>query len=183
MPNTAVRAAAEGMPSINRRRAILSAGAAAAALAVTSLPAEPATADAELLRLGQELDRLRPEFIPLKDEADELLQVWLDECHRRGVSLDSDASHAFAEEIGLQAAERRAQPLEYAVGRTTDAILAASATTLAGLAVKAKALRLEALRNRPEVEPTDAEYEEMDFDEEMVLRFIFEIERLAGAVS
>jgi hypothetical protein len=182
MPNTPVRAAAEGMPSINRRRAMLGAGAAIAALAATTLPAEPATADAELIRLGQELDRLRPEFIPLKAVSSRLQQVWLDECHRLGVSLDADASHAFAEEIGLRAAERRVEPLETALGRTADAILAASATTLAGLAVKAKALRLEVLPYRPELE-AKAEYEEMDWDDEVVLRFMFDIERLAGAVS
>jgi hypothetical protein len=56
MPNTTVRAAAEGMPSINRRHAMLGAGATAAALAVTSLPAEPATADAELFQLGEKME-------------------------------------------------------------------------------------------------------------------------------
>jgi hypothetical protein len=57
MPNTPVRAAAEGMPSINRRRAMLGAGATAAALAVTSLPAEPSShPDEALFALEREFD-------------------------------------------------------------------------------------------------------------------------------
>jgi hypothetical protein len=39
MPKTTVRAAAEGMPSINRRHAILGAGATMAALAALTRPA------------------------------------------------------------------------------------------------------------------------------------------------
>ncbi|RWK81604.1 MAG: hypothetical protein EOR45_31935 [Mesorhizobium sp.] len=63
MPNTTVRAAAEGMPDVNRRRLLLglaAASTAAAALAVAP-PAHSAVLgehpDAELFRLEQEMDK------------------------------------------------------------------------------------------------------------------------------
>jgi hypothetical protein len=63
MPNTSVRAAAEGMPNINRRRAMLGAGATAAALAVTSLPAESAShPDEALFIIEKEFDAAEQSF-------------------------------------------------------------------------------------------------------------------------
>ncbi|RWO35010.1 MAG: hypothetical protein EOS10_01620 [Mesorhizobium sp.] len=63
MPNTLVRAAAEGMPDVNRRRLLLGLAAtstAAAALAVASPPAHSAVPgehpDAELLALDKEME-------------------------------------------------------------------------------------------------------------------------------
>jgi hypothetical protein len=62
----------------------------------------------------------------------------------------------------------------------TEKILEARARTLEGLAVQAKEIRAGVLWVQEE--PTAAEYQEMDWGEANVLRFLFAVERM-GAVS
>ncbi|RWN59631.1 hypothetical protein [Mesorhizobium sp.] len=172
------------MPDVNlNRRSILGGLAAATAFVATNHADAAANPDAELIRLGKEFDRLRAEYIPLLAESNRLQRVWIDECDQRGVLLQSDCDNgwAIAEEVGSVTADRREEPVQMALDETTKAIFATTATTLAGFAVKAKTLRLEVLPSRWAEEPTESEYEAMDWDEEMPLRFLFEIERMAGA--
>lgn len=137
--------------------------------------------DAELIRLGKELDRLRAEYYPLRDEAHRLHHLWIDTCQARGVRLGSDAAWAIAEEVGVVAADQQEEPVQIALDATVTAILAAPATALAGLAVKAKVIRLEV--RGCAVEPTEAEYRAMDWSDETVIRFCYEIERMAGGAA
>jgi hypothetical protein len=79
MPNTSVRAAAEGMPEINRRRLLLGlAAASAAAAAVTVAPAHPAglTENPELIHLGNQLAAVADEYRTAKAERTAIFTKW-----------------------------------------------------------------------------------------------------------
>ncbi|HRO90962.1 MAG TPA: hypothetical protein PLC06_10730 [Promineifilum sp.] len=155
------------------------------AIAPTTMTAAAALdygrSDAELIRLGGEFDRLRAEYYPLRDEAHRLHHLWIDTCQARGVRLGSEAAWVIADEVGVVAADHREEPVQIAFDATVTAILAAPAATLVGLAVKAKVIRLEVLAHA--VEPTEAEYRAMDWGDETVIRFCFEIERMTGGAA
>ncbi|PSJ57402.1 hypothetical protein [Pseudaminobacter soli (ex Li et al. 2025)] len=80
MPNTAVLAAAEGMPQINRRRLLLGLAAAstAAATGTVALAAEAAPAEnPELIRLGEELPGIVEEYQTATTVRRAIIKKWL----------------------------------------------------------------------------------------------------------
>jgi hypothetical protein len=140
--------------------------------------------DAELIRLGNELDRLRPIYHAVGEELGTCQKRWIEECDRRGVSLQSDCDNGWAiyHELGAKEIEARYDPLADRFNELNEAVLAAVPATLAGLAVKARAVRLDCTSCRTDTEPTEAEYKAMDdWIEEMIIRFVVDVERLAGA--
>ncbi|RWP23780.1 MAG: hypothetical protein EOR01_07795 [Mesorhizobium sp.] len=79
MPNTTVRAAAEGMPEINRRRLLLGlAAASTAAAAVTVAPAHSAALadNPELVRLGGGLAAIAEEYRIAVAERKAIIKEW-----------------------------------------------------------------------------------------------------------
>ena len=74
MPNTSVRAAAEGLPNITRRTAlaVTGSGLIAALAGVAASAAQPAP-DAELIVIGRELDAALAEWRIIDAEANRLL--------------------------------------------------------------------------------------------------------------
>ena len=178
------------------RRTIVTATAASiacgtalgSAIPAAALPAGHATAelashpDAELIRLGKELDRLRPINAELGTELWVLQKGWIAELDRRGVKVQSDVDSGcpIYNELGGAEVEDRHDRVADLCVELTKAILAAVPTTIAGLAVKAKCYRFECSGVRAASEPTEAEYDEMDWDDEITLRLVFDIERMAA---
>ncbi|MER8464154.1 hypothetical protein [Mesorhizobium sp. M1396] len=79
MPNTSVRAAAEGMPEINRRRLLLglaAASTAAAAVAVAPHSRAAPIEDRELIRLAEALPAKVAEYLAAQREADKVSKYW-----------------------------------------------------------------------------------------------------------
>ncbi|TIL25714.1 MAG: hypothetical protein E5Y88_12255 [Mesorhizobium sp.] len=79
MPNTTVRAAAEGLPAINRRRMLL--GLAAASTAAAAITAASAAGCApvenpELVRLGNQLPEAAAEYRAALDEIEWIAAEW-----------------------------------------------------------------------------------------------------------
>lgn len=78
MPNTSVRAAAEGMPDVNRRRLLLGLASASAVAATVSIPQADATPleNPELIRLGNELPELERECLEAEASVKSILKEW-----------------------------------------------------------------------------------------------------------
>ncbi|SIT55005.1 conserved exported hypothetical protein [Mesorhizobium prunaredense] len=79
MPNTTVRAAAEGLPAINRRRMLL--GLAAASTAAAAITAASAAGCApvenpELVRLGNQLPEASTEYLAALEEIEWIAAEW-----------------------------------------------------------------------------------------------------------
>jgi len=171
---------------ISRRELIRSVPPSLAVAATLTIPAIAEVAknpDAELFRLGAEFDRLRAEYLPLEAESQRCLQAWLEQCNQRGVSLDVDqaSGERIAQQVGSVDADARTIPVERAFHATIEALLMMPAATLAGLAIKAKVIRLAVLfQDHDEEEPTEEEYLRLDWHEEVPMRFLFEVERLAA---
>ncbi|MER8882578.1 hypothetical protein [Mesorhizobium sp. M0816] len=82
MPNITVRAAAEGMPDVNRRRLLLGLAAASTAAAAAALtvapPAHSATVaeNPELIRLGKQLPDASAEYLAALEEIEWIAAEW-----------------------------------------------------------------------------------------------------------
>ncbi|RWB98839.1 MAG: hypothetical protein EOQ56_19070 [Mesorhizobium sp.] len=79
MPNIAVRAAAEGMPAINRRRMLLglaAASTAAAAITVASAAGCAPVENPELVRLGNRLSDASAEYLAALEEIEWIAAEW-----------------------------------------------------------------------------------------------------------
>lgn len=78
MPNTTVRAAAESVPEVNRRRLLLGLASASAVAATVSIPQADATPleNPELIRLGDELLPLEAECHATAAAANSILTQW-----------------------------------------------------------------------------------------------------------
>ncbi|UVC12887.1 hypothetical protein [Mesorhizobium onobrychidis] len=80
MPNITVRAAAEGMPDVNRRRLLLGLAAASTAAAALTVapPAHSATVaeNPELIRLGNQLPEASTEYLAALEEIEWIAAEW-----------------------------------------------------------------------------------------------------------
>lgn len=123
MPNTTVRAAAEGMPSINRRAMFAGTAAMAAILAASAVPAEPAEhPDVDLFALDKEMEAAHERMTQAGEVCSEI-------CDRTGGDIVPESEAA--EEVF----SARVDDL-WEIGRR---IFASPANTFEGLAVKLRA--------------------------------------------
>jgi hypothetical protein len=79
MPNTSVRAAAEGMPDVNRRRLLLGLASASAVAATVSIPQAADAAPIEnpvLIRMADELPAIEAECHAADAAIDSVLAQW-----------------------------------------------------------------------------------------------------------
>ena len=77
MPNTSVRAAAEGMPEINRRRLLLGLAAASTAAATVTVATDAMPAEnLELLRLADTVSDVEAEFVSARDARRAIVAEW-----------------------------------------------------------------------------------------------------------
>lgn len=213
MPNIFVRAAAEGMPTINRRRVLLGTGATAVALAALVASEEQANAyaisgereaqpgkdphmniatnrshfqntdhsDAELLCLGAEFDKLFAEYVELKREEDRLEDIFEEELEKAGYDQKKDRGlvefFRVRNEVGFEQHITFDNEFAERIDEVTKEIRAIPAVTMAGIWVKARALRFDA-RGVKQVGLPDRD---KDFDVECLDHFVAEIQQLAGA--
>ncbi|PSJ55784.1 hypothetical protein [Pseudaminobacter soli (ex Li et al. 2025)] len=147
-------------------------------------------AAASLPPVDEELFRLRDEFLRNTANLDRLNhEFWLsevayrEELARLGKTLSDDLADGFpiAERMGAHSNEE----CDAAGGREielVEAIMRTPAQSLAGLAVKAEALRIAGLR-RDEAIWREDELIEMDWADEMAARFVMDVERLGRAAA
>ncbi|MBB6410828.1 hypothetical protein [Mesorhizobium sangaii] len=79
MPNTSVRAAAEGMPEINRRRLLLGLAAASTAAAITVAPdahSAPLAENPTLVQLGNALPDVEARYVATRDTVTAIIKEW-----------------------------------------------------------------------------------------------------------
>lgn len=170
------------MSAFNRRALV--AGApflAAAALRGCSSPALADTApDAELVRLGSAFDRAHAAWLPRWQEWQRLDDEWRATLKARGVNFHSHgeaAVWAIQAEIGAEAAGAANDLALSEVERLADEIRALRATTVAGLAVKARVMRFDAVSMHQLVKPNN----QRNHDAQAVIALVAEIEELARA--
>lgn len=168
------------------RRSFLHGSAVAAATTIPvavvgciANPARAAAADAELIRLGAEFDRVYPSWLAAWREWQRHEDLWERTLHERGMTgarRSTEACLAVFDEIGGRAASDANDALVKRLDDIANAIRAIQPTTLAGLAVWAKAARNDC------VPPRDAERaaEERDWDVKCLIGFLDQVEGLAA---
>lgn len=141
MPNTPVRAAAEGLPKFNRRLALFGGLSAAAVLVAAPCAVAAGNPDAELIRLGKELDREFEVNRELMEEAGRLYDVWGTMVQARGLKQDDHAaSFPLTQECGYSQANEAWSDCGERIDALVETISDIPAATLAGFAVKANAM-------------------------------------------
>lgn len=159
----------------------------------------PAVGDAETIRLGgpalielgNELDRLIAEWRHVHEDCEHKCEIWHAIADKEGVSpQNNDEPVAGSEdrleryfEISRETGAHEAVDAEHAAYRRIDEInkliRTIQPTTLAGLAVWAKATRFDCLT----VDALAMPLEDADWDDECLIRFLAEVERMAGELS
>lgn len=125
--------------------AALAAGTTASVPALAVGGAEASHPDAELLRPGAEFDRLHMAWLPLKAEADRLDLAYVAEARKMTAEaggLNLDLWMRWGEEAGVNAAVEAEERAFEHIDAVTAKIREMAAKTFAGLAVKARALRM-----------------------------------------
>jgi hypothetical protein len=149
-------------------------------MSATAASAAAPSVDNELLGLREEFLRNNAGLDQLNHEAALREAAYRKELDRLGQTLNDDLKAGFPiskrmgtySDEGADAAGAREIQL-------VEAIMRAPVQSLAGLGVKAEALRKAAL-HRDEATWTEAELLEMDWPDEQVARFVMDVERLAG---
>lgn len=139
--------------------------------------ADVAHPDAELLRLGQEFERLHAAWLPVDAECTRLDELFEEEWGRRGLSIDANlgAWSRLKDEMGFEAALEAEERAFLLIDAVTTKIRETPAKTFAGLAVKARALRFDThLDTQCDLPPRD-----QDWPEHVMNQFIDELDRLA----
>ncbi|HEV7254510.1 MAG TPA: hypothetical protein VGN97_15600 [Mesorhizobium sp.] len=155
--------------------------AAAAATALPAIALAASNPDAELIALGKQFDTLRAAWLPLWRDMWRLDAEWRGLIEERGLSLDRDSeAWQIHNEVGVTAAMDRADAALLPLEEIGQRILSIKPQTLAGLAVWAKATRSEAV-SADAADTPEEEWHHLDWNEERVMRFLAEVERLAGA--
>lgn len=144
MPNT-VPAAAEGLPEINRRKALSVTGAglvAALSTLAVSTCSTPAAAkpDSELLDLGAELDRELANHSALGEEARRLHGIWRALVESESTPVDRAREDALMDQCSYGRASEEWNACHSRLDALVIRINAIPAATVAGFAVKATAL-------------------------------------------
>lgn len=150
----------------------LAAGCAPVALASTS-------ADADLIRLGEEFDRAEREWIPLWREWQRHERLWRDTIQARGMSFAAHGHDAvmavFIDAGGDVASEANNAALDR-LDTIRDRIKKIKPMTLAGLAVWAKVARFDGTSIHVREKPAD----QRDTCDAAILDFLTLVEEMAG---
>ena len=121
MPNTTVRAAAEGMPEINRRRLLLGLAAASTAAASLSIPA--ATAPLEnprLIELGDKLEALEAACLSARDKVYAIEAHWAPRWPKTPAALLGEGTEIDRDFQGYAIHERGRPMIHQTYGSTHD---------------------------------------------------------------
>jgi hypothetical protein len=172
----------------SRRETLRTIGAAALAGGVATAAAS-SSPDAHLLRLGAEFDRLYAAWLPIHAEVERLDKEFEKEWAKKGLSIDENLEPArymqcriaawrqLQNEIGVDAALSGEDAACKLLDAVTKKIRGTPATTIVGLAVKARALRFDTHLSTQ----CDLQEKDQDWPERVMSQFIAEIERLAAA--
>lgn len=168
------------MSALNRRALVAGATlVAAAALRGCSSPAVADTAlDAELVRLGAEFDRARAAWLPRWQEWRRLDDEWRATLKARGMSFHTHgdaAVWAVQSEIGAEAASDANDLALSEVERLADEIRPLRASSVAGIAAKAKVACFDAVPMHQLMRPDG----ERDHGFQSIIALLAEIEALA----
>ncbi|MEQ1952473.1 hypothetical protein [Mesorhizobium sp. CN2-181] len=173
---------------LTRRRLLTSAPALTVAAATPAVAAfvmpNDADADAELLRLGAEFERLYKEWIPLWHESERTHDVWWQTFEARGLTWNENQEAIFAvsHEVGNEHAANVSNAALDKVNETAERIRATEPQTLAGLAVWAKVAKFESMpMSVASVQEITAN--ELEWEHECLLKFFDQVDRMAGAVA
>jgi hypothetical protein len=165
------------------RRTMLAALAAAPIAGVPTLAdaAIPPHPDAELLRLGEEFERLHAAWLPVNAECTRLGEFFDQAWDRSGLSLGENFEvwKQLRIESGVEAAGAAEERAFKLIDAVTTKIRETPAKTFAGLAVKARALRFDAHLSTQ----CDLPLKDQDWPEQVMNGFVAEIERLAAAAA
>lgn len=135
--------------------------------------------DAELIRLGEEFDRLYAEWLPLRDEhrrcADLRDRAW----KTGGFKFSADAYNRCCEWSGVIAADAAEEPVLAQLDALAESILVLSASTFQGIAIKLRVVWFSAFPNHDPAEDED----EMDWDARCLMLVRREVQALAGGVA
>lgn len=151
------------------------------ACAIAAIAGAPALAsmqhpDAELLRLGIELNRLLPAIAPLKAEEDKRNKIFEAEASRIGLVLWGVAWRKLRIEMGVEEAICELGAADMAIDAVTEQIRRTPSKTFAGIAVKARALRWDCMLFCEH----DLTRNEQDWPEQVMTDFVDEMERLGA---
>ena len=136
------------MSDSHSRRTVLSALAAGTAASVPALAVAGSIAshpDEELLRLGVEFDRLRAAYARICEEYGPAAEAFNEKADRRGLhpAQNYEAWAKFHAESGLDALATKTNDVAERVDAATKEIRGTPAKALAGIAIKARALRFD----------------------------------------
>lgn len=139
------------MSAITRRTLFSSAVPAIGALALTTLAPAAAAPDAELLSLGLRFSDLMPEFLTVLRESNRLHTVWKDAVAQAGIHncaglppKQNRIVDRLGETTGYYPVNDRADGRCHELVRLSELIRRHQPTTIAGLAVWARAAQFEA---------------------------------------
>jgi hypothetical protein len=181
MPDLNIPAAPKAEAPSRRKvpRSLGTSALAGTALASASQALGAAHPDVELLRLGEEFERRRAAWFPIYLEMRKVEKLFEEELAPRGLShkhvLLLEYQQLF-ESMGVEAALGAEENACSAVDEIAEKIGKIPASTFAGLAVKARALRHDCHLGDEMAMPE----EDQDRPERCMNRFIAEVERLAG---
>jgi hypothetical protein len=146
---------------------------------VPTLAGGAAHPDAELLRLGEEFERLHAAWLPVAAECKRLAGLFDEGWARRGLSID--ANFELWKQLRIESGFEGAIEAEDKAGALIDAVTTkireTPAKTFAGLAVKARALRYDTFLSTQ----CDLPREDQDWPEEIMNQFVADLDRLAAA--
>jgi hypothetical protein len=135
--------------------------------------------NAELLRLGEEFEQRHVALLPIDAECNRLTGLFDEAWNRGGLSMGDNFEvwKQLRIETGVEAAIEAEDKAFGLIDAVTTKIREMPAKTFAGLAVKARALRFDALLNAQ----CDLPQEDQDWPEYVMNEFVAEIDRLAAA--